>query len=216
MSIEGCRYTGGIGLAGEDRVIATVKKLKLAGSVDASDLSEAVKEYRIPFSSDVDGVKVPVSLVQLVDGTKRPIPLVSTSAPWGNGVPTWVRDATLNDSDKSFTVPVGKIWKMNGIYYLLAASATVGNRVPKISIAPDGTNYLAWFTGLAVAASATATGMMTFDGITDDFVNMFTISQGVMPVILNAGSVIRVWDNAAIDPAADDLTVVLHYVEYDV
>jgi len=34
-------------------------------------------------------------------------------------------------------------------------------------------------------------------------------------IILTAGMYIRVWDSAAIDAAADDLTVVLHYVEYD-
>jgi len=35
-------------------------------------------------------------------------------------------------------------------------------------------------------------------------------------VILTAGMAIRVWDLTAVDAAADDMVVVLHYIEYDV
>jgi len=195
-------------------VISTVKKLKLAGSVDASDLSEAVKEYRIPFSSDVDGVKVPVSLVQLVDGTKRPIPLVSPSSPWGNGVPTWMRDATANDSDKSFSVPAGKIWLLKSVWLLLTATATVGNRVIRVEIENVATNPMSrWDIGVNQAASTTYAYLYGPSVPVD--VTGSGVSMGTPEIILTEGMIVRAYDTAAIDAAADDLTVVLHYVEYD-
>ena len=136
--------------------------------------------------------------------------------PWGKGTPKWVRDATANDSDKSFTVPAGKIWQPIYCYMLLAASATVGNRVLRYQVNEDGTNMcFATQTGNIAASSSNACALMFgasdqesgFSGVT----NLFNLPL----MYLTAGAVIRIYDTAAIDVAADDLTVVLHYVEYD-
>ena len=142
---------------------------------------------------------------------------MSKDYPWGKGTPKWTRDANANDSDKSFTVPTGKVWDMKLIRMRLQTTATVGNRLLLISIAADGTNYNTFFNSGIVAASQDNNYLAGFNNITDDLaVQIFNISQGFPQMILPAGAIIRIYDSAAIDAAADDLTVVLHYVEYDV
>jgi len=136
--------------------------------------------------------------------------------PWGKGTVKWTRDATTNDSDKSFTVPTGKIWHMIGIRFYLTATATVGNRIPSIYVAPDGANYFVYFQGAALTASNTGQYMVSFQGVSDDFTAAAAVVQGSMPMILPAGAIVRVYDVGAVDAAADDMVVLLHYVEYDV
>jgi len=178
-----------------------------------SNFDQAVREYYVPSTNDGDGIRPVVQMVKDVN-----------SAPWGAGVPTWVRDATANDSDKTFTVPAGKMWDVQSILGEITATATVGNRLLQIVIncglgiisvgqttsigasqrggyliAPTFSNLSVVFPDLNVAGAANTVGRSTF-----------------MPrTILPAGGSIRVWDAAAIDAAADDLTVVLHYIEYD-
>ena len=136
--------------------------------------------------------------------------------PWGKGTVNWLRDATANDSDKSFTVPAGKIWDVKKIHIQLVTTATVGNRMLAVNIAADGTNYLYMFGATAQAASLTRYYLLGCVTVSDDFTTAtFTTAQDIGPTILPAGAVIRVYDSAAIDVAADDLIVVLHYVEYD-
>lgn len=198
----------------------------MAGNVDSSDISEAVKHFQIPSNLTVEGVEVPISLVQLVDGTKRPIPFVSNSAPWGNGTINNLVDKTADDSDKSFIVPANKIWVLNSIWAEIATTATVGNRVLIMQIS-NGTDPL-WASRATVSITASKRGIarVSFNsgfsslttprrilaGTTDCDV---AVETGEPEMRLTAGAIIRVWDIAAIDPAADDLTVVIHYVEYD-
>lgn len=151
---------------------------------------------------------------------------MSKEYPWGKGTPKWVRDATLNDSDKSFTVPAGKIWDMRSIDGLILATAAVGNRVLIITIT-DGTDVL-WVSNYTGSIAASQYGFISANvaqgSTTTNLVppwnnptlNVNVAVQSPLPNhILPAGYVIRVYDRAAIDAAADDLTVVLHYVEYD-
>lgn len=138
--------------------------------------------------------------------------------PWGKGTPKWTRDAAANDSDKSFTVPTGKYWDMLGVVAFLVNTATVGNRVLRVSVT-NGTNELYHVQMAASTASQQTYFLLGFSGMGDDYglatsVNT-TTSQNLFQLILPAGYVIRVYDAAAIDAAADDLTVVLHYIEYD-
>lgn len=136
--------------------------------------------------------------------------------PFGKGTISWTRDYALNDSDKSFTVPTGKIWKPLMIQIDFTASGTVGNRVIAVNIAYNGTNYEGYFAGGSVAASAHVWYVIGFQGITDDLTTAArTIAQGVPEIYLPAGAIIRVYDSAAIDVNADDLGIVFHYIEYD-
>jgi len=147
--------------------------------------------------------------------------------PWGLGVPTWVRDATANDSDKTFTVPAGKVWEMRFIASELVCTATVGNRVLGCLInTPDGGDCVS--VGTLVIAASQYGGLQLHFGApvakyTTAFARLSTPSvavnvaatQGYGSMLFPAGTTIRIWDLSAIDAAADDLTVVLHYIEYD-
>jgi len=144
--------------------------------------------------------------------------------PWSPGVPKWTRDATANDSDKSFTVPAGKAWVLKHVEGLLINTATVGNRFLRIAITTAAGDELFSLDTAAVAASQLGQCML-YDGAAltatpyrTHSINNYNVMQ-VAPLphdtILPAGTIVRVWDVSAIDPAADDLTVILHYVEYD-
>jgi len=122
----------------------------------------------------------------------------------------------LNDSDKSFTVPAGKVWYPICLYVKLVCSATVGNRGLRF-IVTDGTNTIFISPNQTLAASATGYSTFSFTGITDDVAwsGVSDVNAGVPPFVLPAGYVIRVYDENAVDAAADDLTVAFNYVEYE-
>lgn len=152
--------------------------------------------------------------------------------PWGKGTPKWVRDATADDSDKSFTVPAGKIWNVLDIQAQLTTTATVGNRL-LTCVVTDGTNIVHPFERTAALAASKTGGLNIYSGnglntaAADTTYRRVKLSGGTAlcdqsvsesipcPFVLLAGYVVRIWDAAAIDAAADDLTVILHYVEYD-
>lgn len=148
--------------------------------------------------------------------------------PWGKGVVTWVRDAAANDSNKSFTVPAGKVWLLKMVYAVLVNTATVGNRVLVVDIynstptwvfgTPRATStagqYCTLLCGDAVGeVSTTATYVPWAEG--GSGANVSTLYSFPTTFILTAGMIIKVWDGAAVDAAADDLTVNLFYIEYD-
>ena len=208
-------------------MITPNKRVRMAGNVDSSDISEAIKHFQIPSNLTVEGVEVPISLVQLVDGTKRPIPFVSGSAPWGNGIPRMVRDATANNSDKTLTVPAGKIWSVQYVHAEIAATATVGNR-QLVGIITDGTNpiYSTPRTGNIAAGQTGVLKLLAGGALFTTSTSLVPLLSGAAPnicsgaslqnpIILLAGYTLRVLDAAAIDPAADDLTMIVQYTEYD-
>jgi len=135
------------------------------------------------------------------------------------GTPKYTTDAATNDSDKTFTVPAGKVWDMRHIYVKLVNTATVGNRNLVMQIS-DGTTIFVYRYDTAVStASQTSELEVSFMG---GAAAAAVIATGVRhtvlpisPLILPAAYTIRIWDANAIDAAADDLTVVLHYIEYE-
>jgi hypothetical protein len=202
------------------------ERLKLKNNVDSTNLNRAVQEYQVPAKHEIDGVKSPVSIVALVDPTLNPIPFVRTGRPWENGIPTWTLDATLNNSNKTFTVPRGKCWLVRGLWIEITTTATVGNRLlngrifnatPAAiwSFEPTGSiiasNVGRWNAGIGCARTA-ATGT-SLGGVAEN-----TALQVALPdnLILTEGFSIRLWDQAAIDAAQDDTLCSLNYLEYDV
>ena len=138
---------------------------------------------------------------------------MSKDYPWGKGTPAWVRDATANDSDKSFTVPAGKVWRLISVFASMSTTATVGNRTLVVSIT-DGTNIV--YRSNAFGNQAASTTFLY--NLFPESISQLTTGVQFQPIpgeLLTAGYIIRVSDYAVIDAAADDLTVVLHYVEYD-
>lgn len=150
---------------------------------------------------------------------------MSKEYPWGKGTPMWVRDVTANDSDKSFTVPAGKVWSLKSVHADITATATVGNRVLTM-LSTDGTNTVCFYAktaavtatqvgalriGIGETITTTASQVPTLAGATPNVAFMVPIAE----TILLAGYTVRVYDATGVDAAADDLNVVLHYVEYD-
>jgi len=143
------------------------------------------------------------------------------------GRPVWYWNATANDSDKTIlTVATGKVVQPLYLAIKLKCTATVGNRILRVDIT-DGANYV-WRNYVMTALTANQNGTQqiyfdqpytrandAFDPVGADAINT-TLQQGAPLMYLPAGYTIRVWDSAAVDAAADDLTVSLHYVEYDV
>jgi len=133
------------------------------------------------------------------------------------GTIKWSQDATANDSDKSFTTPVGKVREYLAVYLRFVTTATVGNRLLAIHLYPDGVLEMGRpFTSGTIAASLDQRYMIGFGSITDDTSSgANTLVQGAPRCIIPAGGYLRIFDTAAVDAAADDLTVNLHYIEYD-
>ncbi len=119
-------------------------------------------------------------------------------------------DATLNDSDKTFTVPTGKQWRLQSILATLIATATVGNRQLDVLLTDGSDNVVAKYMAAAViTASQTRTVIFAPAHPQDAAFNAAGVMYRMLAdgFVLPAGFKVRVYDSAAIDAAADDLTV---------
>lgn len=118
-------------------------------------------------------------------------------------------EATANDSDKSWTVPAGEYWKILSLLAVLVTTAVAGTRQLCIEIT-DGTNVIfRIIPGGTQAASLTrnynfAVGMTHLSAFID---TTHITSPLPSELVLLPGYVIRVYDKAAVDAAADDLSL---------
>lgn len=123
--------------------------------------------------------------------------------------PSLQSDVALNDSDKTFTVPANTKWRVKWIYVELTSTATAGTRQMEVQIQDDTTDVIA-----RLACGDTQIESLTFYYLFAPHVAELTAERDVdklttlMPEwILPAGYIVRVWDNDARDPAADDMIV---------
>ena len=118
-------------------------------------------------------------------------------------------DAAANDSDKTLTVPAGKAWRVSAIHVTLVTTATVGNRQVDILITDGSDNLLMKYQAGAVQA-ASLTRVYCFAPLHPQetgFTATIMLRALASELILPAGYKIRIYDSAAIDAAADDMTV---------
>jgi hypothetical protein len=119
-------------------------------------------------------------------------------------------EETLNDSDKTLTVPAGSEWEVLSIYVELVTTATVGNRQMAIYFTDEADDIIGQVRAGAVqAASLTrfyqfAAGLPDLAAFRDTDWLSTPLPAGL---VLPAGYKIRVFDKAAIDAAADDMDV---------
>ena len=128
--------------------------------------------------------------------------------------PTLTADITANDSDKTITVTALRIWQPLTIQVSLISTAVVGNRQMTVLFTDAADNVIARaHAGLVQAASLTYS--YTFGlNLSTDFALIGTQANVSLPLcVLPAGYKIRVYDSAAIDAAADDMTVRLMVLE---
>lgn len=123
-------------------------------------------------------------------------------------------DTTADDSDKTFTVPTEERWHVFAIYVELTTTATVGNRQLLVDFRDDSNNVLARVVpGITQAASLTynysiAPGFAqqtSITGLTNEDNTLMTPMPPTM--LLLPGYDIRIYDEATVDAAADDMTV---------
>lgn len=124
------------------------------------------------------------------------------------------RNATANDSDKTFTVGTGRTWKLQWISVDLVSTATVGNRQVDIVIG-DGTNTILTVNAGAVQAASLTRHYQFYDTAPNETAFVGTNIRNPLPfnMVLLPGWTVRVYDSAAVDAAADDMTVNLVYNE---
>lgn len=123
--------------------------------------------------------------------------------------PSLQSDETVDDSDKSFTVPASTRWRIQSIWVELISSADAGNRQLGIEIQDSASDVVLQVrAGIVQAASITryylfaphVTELTAFRD-TDQLTTIFPELE------LPAGYVVRVWDTDAIAAAADDMVV---------
>jgi len=118
-------------------------------------------------------------------------------------------DAALNDSDKTLTVPSGKAWGLRSLYAKLISTATVGNRQLDVLLTDGSDNIIAKFVAGAVQAASLTREYICAPqhpqetGFTTGVMLRALAGECVLP----AGYKVRIFDSAAIDAAADDLTI---------
>lgn len=118
-------------------------------------------------------------------------------------------DVTADDSDKTFTVPAGKFWIVKWIYVAYVSNPTAGNRTVRVDF-KDPTNIFAYVAAGATQAANLTRSYFFGPGVVDDTSfgsqgELFTDLGVNFP--LPPGYTVRVYDSAAIAPAADDMTV---------
>jgi hypothetical protein len=130
--------------------------------------------------------------------------------------PGFTYDADLNDSDKTFTVPTGEMWRLLYANATLITTATVGNRQVRMEVSDPSGNPMGYISSGAVQAASLTRHYGFMQGIYRETSFIDGMIQIPIPVdlFLPAGATIRFYDSAAVDAAADDLTVAFGYAKY--
>ncbi len=142
----------------------------------------------------------------------NPVPVSDRWAP-GQQV-----DTTLNDSDKSFTVPAGKVWRVLSVWVEFTSTATVGNRQVAVEFQDGAANVI----GRVVAGATQAAGQTRYYLFAADMPDLTAFRDTdylstPLPASLElpAGYVVRVYDKNTVDAAADDMIVRMMVSERD-
>lgn len=125
--------------------------------------------------------------------------------------PTLEADEALNDSDKTLTVPAGVEWKVKQIWIEFTSTAVVGNRQLEIQI-QDGAADVICEVKVGAVQAASLTRYYHLSSHAADLAAFRDTDWLMTPIpewVLPAGYVIRIWDNAAVDAALDDMILQL-------
>jgi len=142
------------------------------------------------------------------------------------GTPKHLYLAFADNSDVTYTIPTGKRWEVTRIQAQLSATATVGSRVIEVTITSGGNLVFRGTRSGNIAASqigvvqlldnwaAVPTAATVALALPSGTVNV-SVTCNLPCRSLAAGDVIRIFDTAAIDAAADGVLLVVDYIEYD-
>lgn len=119
-------------------------------------------------------------------------------------------DETADDSDKTFTVPASTEWQVLWVWVEYTSTVVVGDRQLVIQLQDSGSDVIGEVrVGVVQAASLTynymiAAALADLTALRDtDFLTI----PFPPTAILQAGDIVRVYDNNAVDAAADDMIV---------
>jgi len=123
-------------------------------------------------------------------------------------------EETLNDSDKSFTVTADQVWQILSIRVELTTTATVGDRQIEIRF-QDALPDIIFSIKAGVVQAASLAYNYNFAPSMADLLAVRDTDWLMVPMpptmIFPAGYVIRIYDNAGIDSAADDMIIQIAY-----
>ena len=122
-------------------------------------------------------------------------------------------EETANDSDKSFTVPANTEWMIKSIWVELITTVSAGDRQMEIQIQDDSADVIGSIrAGIVQTASLTRYYLFAL-GVADltSFRDTDHLTTPIPELWLPASYVLRVFDNAAVDVAADDMVVQIRY-----
>lgn len=118
-------------------------------------------------------------------------------------------DATANDSNKSWVVPGGEMWKFNWLRALMVTSATVGNRQMVLRVLDASANLVFGISAGAVQGAGVTRTYNFCQNVSHEAA--FVAAEIQVPVAaemwLPAGFTLQVLDSTAVDAAADDMTI---------
>ena len=120
-------------------------------------------------------------------------------------------DETLNDSDKTFVVPADTEYQILWIWVEFSATATVGDRQIVIEVQDTGADVIAQWARAGVVQAANLVRFYLFAPAVADltgFRDLDFLSTPIPPTsFLQAGDILRIYDNNAVDAAADDMII---------
>jgi len=128
-------------------------------------------------------------------------------AGWSSSVQA---DEADDNSDKEFTVPANTEWEILSIWIEFVSTAVVGDRQLCVEIQDDSDDVILQVRAGAVQA-ASSTRYYTFAPSVVDLTAFrdtdYLSTAFPAGLVLPAGCDVRVYDNAAVDAAADDMNV---------
>ena len=124
-------------------------------------------------------------------------------------VPELQADEALNDSDKTITVPADEEWAIQSIRVELVTTATAGDRQVVVQIRDGADDVIDEVVAGAVQAASLTRNYHFGAGRSDltAFRDTDHLETPIQPWVLPAGYDLRIFDNNAVDPAADDMVV---------
>lgn len=135
--------------------------------------------------------------------------------PGDHGQLKYVTDSAANDSDKTITVPAGKVWHVLHVYASLATSADVGNRLMAMIVADGNATEIYRNAAAAVQTAGTTEYYAWMPQIQTPAETVATFHHLPLPfTYLPPASTMRIYDNAAVAAAADDMTINMIVMEY--
>ena len=118
-------------------------------------------------------------------------------------------DETADDSDKTFTVPASTEWQILWIWVEYTSTAAAGDRQLEIQVQDAAADVIANLARAGVVQAASLTRYYQFGpGLADlgAFRDTDYLTTPIPPTtILQAGDILRIYDNNAVAAAADDM-----------